>query len=463
MKSVSFRRLAFFFLLLVVVIIDLPKQIPLKTNVFGANIDTSFTRPEINLRLFGSRFYRDLEVKQGLDLQGGTEIILLADMAEISSSDRSRALESAEEIIRRRVDLFGVSEPLIQRSVVEDQYRLIVQLPGIKNVDQALQLIGQTAQMDFREQIEPIDEEATASALALDSFVPTGLTGKDLAKSQVQFGTHGTGGAQVSLEFTEEGKQKFADITKRNIGKPVAIFLDQFPLTIPIVQQEITDGNAVISGDFTTQQANQLAIQLNAGALPTPIEIIQQRTVGATLGADSVSKSLKAGLVGLAIVMLFMIAYYGWLGFIADVGLVIYGLITLSIYKLLPVTLTLPGLAGFILSVGMAVDSNILVFERMKEEIRIDKPWQLAMELGFGRAWDSIKDANIATLTTSFILFNPLNWSFLPQSGMVRGFALTLGLGVLISLFTGIVVTRSLLRTFYKGDTKPSTKKVKTK
>lgn len=387
-------------------------------------------------------FPRDLSLRQGLDIQGGTEVILQADMQSVPADQKNSSLEGLEEVIRRRVDLFGVSEPLIQRAQSQNNYRLIVQLPGIKDTASALNLIGQTASLDFREESSPSGE--------LTSFIPVGLTGKDLKQAQVQFNPQ-NGSPEVVLQFSDQGTQKFADVTRRNVGKRVAIFLDDLPITIPVVRQEIADGNAVITGNFSVNEAKQLTIQLNAGALPVPVSIVEQRTIGATLGAQSVAKSLKAGAVGLTIVMLFMIAYYRWLGVIADVGLVLYGVITLAIYKLLPVTLTLPGLAGFILSIGMAVDSNILVFERMKEEMRVGKPWQAALELGFGRAWDSIKDANFATLMAVFILFNPLNWNFLPQSGLVRGFALTLGIGVTTSLFTGVVITRALLRTFYKG------------
>ncbi len=441
---VSWKKIGLLVLLGAAVFVDLPQKVSLSR--------FSFTRPPLNLQIGKSNFYRDLTVKQGLDLQGGTEVILEADMSQVDPQTKTTALEGVEEVIRRRVDLFGVSEPLIQRSQAQNSYRLIVQLPGVKDINAALNLIGQTAQLDFREEIGT-PEETTASALLLANFIPTGLTGKDLRQAQVQFNSQ-SGSPEVTLQFTEEGTKKFAEITKRNIGKRVAIFLDNLPATIPVVKQEVADGNAVITGNFTTDEAKQLSIQLNAGALPVPVSIVQQRTVGATLGAASVAKSLQAGAVGLAIVMLFMITYYGRLGLIADIGLVLYAIITLAIYKLLPITVTLPGLAGFILSIGMAVDSNILVFERMKEEIRMGKPWKAAMELGFGRAWDSIKDANIATLMAVFILFNPLNWNFLPLSGMVRGFAITLGLGVLTSLFTGIVITRALLRTFYRGDNK---------
>ncbi len=434
--------------------IALPPQTNLNLNQGPVQINQTFYKRPIDFTIFNRRVYFDPQIKLGLDLQGGTHLILEADMEGISPVDRLDALESAKEIITRRIDLFGVSEPLIQTSVNEntDQYRIIIQLPGINDPNQALELIGQTAQMDFREQVEPEEDlEASPSALSvLDSFTPTELTGKDLAKASVDFDSQ-TSQPVVALRFTKEGAKKFKDITERNIGKPVGIFLDGFPLTLPTVQTAITNGEAVITGGFTTEQAKNLSIQLNAGALPVPIEIISQSNVGATLGQISVQKSLQAGLIGLAMVMIFMALYYGYMGILANIALVIYGIITLALYKIFAITLTLPGLAGFILSVGMAVDANILIFERYKEEIRAGKHWQRAIELGFGRAWDSIKDANVATLTICFILFNPFNWTFLNSSGLVRGFALTLTLGILISLFTGVIVTRTLIRLFFVG------------
>ncbi len=271
-----------------------------------------------------------------------------------------------------------------------------------------------------------------------------------MQKASVQFSSN-TGSPVVALQFTPDGAKKFAEITKRNVNFPVAIFLDQQPITVPKVNEEITSGDAIISGQFTVDEVKALAIQLNAGALPVPVKIIEQRSVGPTLGEDSVRKSVRAGLIGLIMVVSFMALLYGRLGMIADLGLVVYGLITLAVYKLIPITLTLPGIAGFILSVGMAVDANILIFERMKEELRMGKKWRAALEAGFGRAWDSIKDANTATIMTALVLLNPFNFSWLVSSGTVRGFALTLLLGVVISLFTGIVVTRTLLRVLYKG------------
>ena len=426
------RRNIFFIVILtaLALVIDAPKNFKL------ANF--TLASPTINI---GS-FKRDLNIRQGLDLQGGTEVTLEANMKDIVASDRSDALDSAKEIIARRVDLYGVAEPSIKTVVSQDTYRILVALPGVTNPEEALALIGQTASLDFYEM--PV---ATDSPTYAD-LRPTGLTGKDLKKTSVGFNSQ-NGKPEINLEFTEDGGKKFGEITSRNIDKPVWILLDGQILTAPIVQQAIMDGKAVINGEYTTQEAKNMVITLNAGALPVPINIIKQQNIAPTLGETSVTDSLKAGAVGLALVALFMIMNYGWLGLIADLGLVIYGLLTLAVYKLVPITITLPGLAGFILSIGMAVDSNILVFERMKEESRKGNDWLGSMELGFGKAWDSIKDANIATLITTFVLFNPFDWNFLNSSGMVRGFALTLFLGIAISLFTGIFITRNLLRAFF--------------
>lgn len=425
------------FLIILITTISLVIALPKNLSI-GSYLISS---PEIHLtRPFS--FDRDLNLKLGLDLQGGTEVTLLADMTDIDSSDREDALDSAREVIARRVDMYGVSEPLIKTLISGDDYRITVALPGVESPDEALALIGQTARLEFRE----LSSDATESATYAD-FVATELSGSDLKKSDVQFDPQ-TGQPSVGLEFTPEGGDKFAEITARNIGEPLAIFLDGIPISTPIVQQEITGGSAVINGEFTLDEAKSIAITLNAGALPVPISIVQQQNVAPSLGSESIDRSITAGLIGLAAVALFMILLYGSLGFVAVLGLIIYGLITLAVYKLIPVTITLPGLAGFILSIGMAVDANILIFERTKEEMRKGHTRRDSLELGFGRAWDSIKDANIATLITTFILFNPLDWTFLNTSGLIRGFALTLFLGVVISLFTGVFVTRNLLRTF---------------
>ncbi|MCX6726482.1 MAG: protein translocase subunit SecD [Candidatus Shapirobacteria bacterium] len=292
--------------------------------------------------------------------------------------------------------------------------------------------------------------EATTSATYTDAFsFDTGINGSHLVKAIVEINPN-TSEPEVGIEFNAEGTKLFEKATTQYLNKRIAIFLDNAPIMAPNVKNIITDGKATISGGFDTKQAKTLAAQLNAGALPLSISLVHQTKVGASLGQDSINKGVFAGIVGLIIVCLFMIGNYGYLGFIADIGLIIYGLITLSLYRLIPVTLTFPGIVGFILSVGMAVDSNILIFERMREEIRAGKPFNIAMELGFGKAWDSIKDANACTIITGLILFNPLGWNFLNTSGMVRGFAITLILGIIIGIFTGVVVTRNLLRVLAK-------------
>jgi preprotein translocase subunit SecD len=406
-------------------------------------LNLPFQKPELNFRFGTTHIVRDFNLKQGLDIKGGTHLVLEAKMDNVSESDKSGALLSLQEVISKRVDLYGVSEPIIQTALVGDSYRLIVELPGIEDINSALDLIGQTAQLDFRENI------ASDSATEL-IFASTGLTGNDLKRSVVTYDSQNLNNQPaVNLEFTSEGAKKFAAVTQRNLSKPVAIFLDDQLITAPIVNQTIDDGRAIITGNFTADHASQLAIQLNAGALPVPIEVIQQQNISATLGSDSVQKSLFAGLVGLGLVMLFMVLTYGLNGLIADLALLIYGLLSLSIYRLIPVTLTLTGLAGFILSVGMAVDANILIFERLKEELRLNKSFKVALELAFGRAWESIKDANVVTIITCLVLLNPFNLTFLNTSGLVRGFALTLLIGVLTSLFTGVLVTRTLMRLIF--------------
>ncbi len=425
--------------------IALPDQFPINLDLKTIKIHQQFNKQYFPPPLSLARW----PLKTGLDIQGGSHLLFVADMKGIAEQDRVSALESTKDTIERRVNLLGVSEALVQTAQVGDQYRLIVELPGVSDVTQAVQVVGQTAQLDFRRLKESSPSaQLDGSAEVTNLFESTGLTGKDLVRAQVQFDRN-TGEPVVGIEFNSEGTQKFAQLTTELVGKQLAIFLDNQPVSAPVVKTAITTGQAIITGNFTLEQAKQLAIQLNAGALPVPIELVSQRTVGATLGQDTINKSIIAGLIGLGLVIGFMFAYYGWLGLLADIGLIIYGILTLALYKLMGVTLTLPGIAGFILSVGMAVDANILIFERYKEEIRMKRPVKLAMELAFGRALDSIRDANVCTLIACFVLFNPFNWAFLNTSGPVRGFALTLGLGIFLGLFTGIIVTRSLIRVLY--------------
>jgi len=436
------------FFSVIAMLIAMPREIPVNFSLAGQNVDYTIKRPILNLNFFGMTVRRDFELRQGLDIQGGMQVVLRADTSKVDESDKAAALESAKQVIQRRVDLFGVSEPVIQTSRVGKDDRIIVELAGVNDINQALQLIGTTAQLDFRLQDASPSADATQSAVAfMSQFKPTGLTGKDLKRSTVQYDP-GTAEPQVAMEFNPEGTTKFAAITKAHTGEVLAIFLDNYPVSLPRIGDPIVDGRAVISGQFTLDQAKELNIQLNAGALPVPIQVIEQRNIGASLGKEAVEKSIFAGLIGLGCVITFMIAYYGWQGVLASISLVIYAVFTIAIYKLFNITLTLPGIAGLILSIGMAVDSNILIFERMKEELRTGQPFERAMELGFKRAWDSIKDANLMTIFTALVLINPLDLQFLNTSGLVRGFGITLLIGVLTSLFTGLVVTRTLMRLF---------------
>lgn len=438
------------------VIVSFPKNVRVKFALGKFKVDQTFSSPELNFTFLGQNFKRDLEIKKGLDLAGGSQLVFDADMKNVAAAaDRQSALDATRNVIERRVNLFGSTEPNIQTSKLKDKFRVIVELPGITKTEDAVALIGKTAVLNFRMEIASPSAELQKSP-AYTRYGPfqikTKLSGKDLKRAAVTFNSN-TGTPEVSLEFNQTGTQIFADITKNNVGKRLAIFLDNQIVSAPNINQPILGGNAVISGSFTLDQAKLLVTQLNAGALPLPIKLIQQQTISPTLGEDSITKSVRGGLIGLACVMIFMIALYGKLGLLADFSLVIYGLLSLAIIKLIPITMTLPGIAGFILSVGMAVDSNILIFERYKEEARKNQNKIYAMEAAFGRAWDSIRDANVTTLLVCFILFNPFNWSFLNISGMIRGFALNLGIGVLTSLFTGIVVTRTFIRLFYNRRT----------
>lgn len=390
-----------------------------------------------------SLFGRQFKLALGLDLSGGSRLVFEANTSNLEEQEKEKALNSLKDVIEKRVNFFGVAEANVQTSKFEGKDRIIVELPGINDPKEAVDLIGQTAQLNFAEITEtPVEGSATPSA----SLSPTDLTGADLKSADVVFDQN-TGKPAVSIVFSNEGAKKFESLTEKNIGNPLAIVLDEQLVSAPIVQEKITGGQAQISGQFSLDEAKQLEVQLNAGALPLKVELVEEKTIGATLGVTSVNKSIKAGLVGLTMVALFMILVYGKNGIIATVALAIFGVITLALYKIIPVVLTLPGIAGFLLSVGMAVDSNILIFERLKEE-RKQRQLSDALEVSFGRAWDSIRDANIATLVTAFILANPLDWQILHTSGPVRGFAITLALGIGVSLFTGIVVSRNLMRLF---------------
>lgn len=377
--------------------------------------------------------------KLGLDLQGGAHLVYEADLSSISPGEERSAMEGVRDVIERRVNLFGVSEPVVQIDQVEEHYRLIVELAGVEDLNEAIRQIGETPQLDFRELAsgENYGNTQTTSTTSTLTFMPTGLDGRMLKGAQLSFDPN-TGMPEVELTFTSEGQKLFAEITRRNVGRPIAIFLDGQPISTPVVRQEILQGRAVISGNFTYNEAKELAQRLNAGALPVPIKLIAQQRIGASLGQESLESSLRAGLLGLLAVSLFLILFYRLSGLIAVLALLLYGAVLLSIFKLVPVTLTLAGIAGFVLSLGMAVDANVLMFERIKEELRMGKNIRDAFSDGITRAWQAIRDGNVSTLLTALILY----WIGV---GFVQGFALTLGIGILASMFTAFFFTYRLL------------------
>lgn len=441
MRKNLFLKIIFVILLtLTAFYVSLPPEFNLNFNLAGFSVNQKINRPGIDLKIGNFNIKNNFDLKLGLDLVGGSHLVFEADTSQLSSDKKELALEALRNIIEKRVNLFGISEPNILISSFDKKDRVIVELPGINNTQEAIDLVGKTAQLIFAEVGDGEEQEIKA----------TDLTGADLKEADVAF-DQVSGKPMVIVNFTTEGTQKFSDLTEKNVGKPLAILLDGELISAPLVQEKIAGGSAQISGQYDLEEAKRFAIQLNAGSLPVPISLVEQRTVGATLGNESIQMSTRAGIYGVIIVGIFMIVLYGKLGIISNIGLFIFGVLSLSLYKLIPVVLTLPGIAGFLLSVGMAVDSNILIFERFKEEKKIKTNVEDALEASFGRAWDSIRDANIATLITAFILANPLDWPFLHTSGPVRGFAITLALGIGISLFTGVFVSRNLLRLIIKN------------
>lgn len=445
----------------------------------------------------------------GLDLQGGSHLVYEADVTNIAEADRVGALEATRDVIERRVNLFGVSEPVVQvNHGINGEYRVIAELAGIKDVEEAIKLIGETPILEFKEQLggQPavtidktlgIESSAEVSAVDLNTeqadvageeevaleWINTELTGKHLKRATLQFNPN-DGSPEVSLEFNDEGSKLFEDITARNVGKPVAIFLDGYPISVPTVNSKITGGSASISGNFSVEEAKMLVTRLNSGALPVPINLISQKTVEASLGSKSIANSLTAGLIGLLLVSLFMVIFYRLPGLLSVISLAVYGLTVLTFFKSIPmvmafllvavmiglifytfnelkifngglavlfsviglllffyaqqaVTLSLSGIAGIILSIGIAVDANILIFTRVKEEIKNGKTVSQAVDDGFKRAWPSIRDGNVSTIITCLILM------FFGTSA-VKGFGTTLFIGIAVSLFSSIVITRTL-------------------
>lgn len=495
---------------------------------------------------------KSLFIHLGLDLRGGASLMYEADVSKVSGNDQEEAMLGVRDVIERRINAFGVSEPVVQTNKIQSHWRVLVELPGVTDIDEAVQRIGETPLLEFRESVEWSEEQKKAvqsindekkkeaekilnevkkegadfadiankntedpsnqnpetgeqkggdlgffasgtmvqefedaarqttkgeiypdvvetiygyhiikvtdlrttdgkeeirasnilfRKITLDNesnFQNTQLTGAHLKGSSVTFDST-TNLPQVSLTFNDEGSKLFEEITGRNIGKPIAIYLDSEPISIPVVNQKISGGQAVITGDFDLEEAKQLNRRLNSGALPVPITLVSQETIGPSLGKEAIERSFLAGMIGILFVIIFMISYYRFPGFLAVVSLSLYSILVIAIFKLWPITLTLAGIAGFILSIGMAVDANILIFERMKEELRGNKPLPTSIEDGFSRAWLSIRDSNISSLITCFILV----WF---GSSIVKGFAITLGIGIAVSMFSAITITRTFLR-----------------
>ncbi|PIP74540.1 MAG: protein translocase subunit SecD [Candidatus Levybacteria bacterium CG_4_9_14_3_um_filter_35_16] len=446
MKNPRFLLWIIILLTVISVFVNLPSSFNLSIKPFKP---VSFDKAAILSKI---KITKKLDFRKGLDLEGGTSITLKAEMKNIPSTQRKDALESAKSIIERRVNLFGVAESIVQTSTVNGEYRIIVELPGVTDLNEVRKLIGTTAELTFWEEVGTqsgkFKENQPNYPLNLPSgYNRTNLTGNDLKQSAVGFNQN-TGNPQVLLTFTSDGSQKFGEITKRVVGKRLAIVLDNMVIEAPSVNEPILGGNAEISGGFTVETAKALATELNAGALPVPLTTLQSHVIGPTLGLSSLQKSLFAGALGFVVIVIFMIILYGSLGVIASVALALYTLFVLAIFKLssltpYSITLTLSGIAGFILSIGMAVDANILIFERIKEELRAGKNKRVALEMGFSRAWTSIRDSNISTLITSAVLYKF-------GIGTVKGFALVLAIGVLVSMFSAIVVTRTFLKLVYK-------------
>ncbi len=414
--------------------------------------------PGIHIHLGPINFDREIAIHQGLDLQGGMQVLLEADMPE-GQEIEAGAMEAAKVIVKNRVDALGVTEPLVQS---QGERRIIVELPGVEDPELAIATIRETGLLEFVDvgnnflqagtlvattlggpaaPTEEITGTAEAQPVTPEQTFNTVMTGKELDTVNVALDQYGKPEIQFSLK--PAGAATFGDFTSKSVGKFLCIVLDKRVISCPRIQTAITEGQARITGEFTLEQARSLAIQLRYGALPVPLRVETTRSVGPTLGQDSVQRSVRAGAIGLAAVLLFMLIYYRLPGLLAALALIIYALLNFALFKLIPVTLTLPGITGFLLSTGMAVDANILIFERMKEELRWGRSLNAAIKAGFDRAWTSIRDSNLSTIITCVILY----W-FGSNFGasVVKGFAITLFIGVVISMFTAVTVTRTFIR-----------------
>ncbi len=442
--------------------------------LFALWVDTS---DRIHLELGPLKVDRDIRIRQGLDLQGGLHVLLEADVPP-TEKVTAEAMEAVATIVENRVNALGVTEPLVQ---LQGERRIIVELPGVEDPEQAIATLKGTGLLEFidagydhlaegtvvrttfgeageaeatptptLQATEPVTGTAEVQPTptpAAEKVYRTVMTGKHLKSAKV--GQDEFGRPEIDFELTDEGAKIFAEFTKNNVGKVLAITMDKVVISAPVIQTPILEGRGRITSQqgFPLEYARSIAVQLRYGALPVPLKVVETRAVGPTLGQDSIQKSIRAGLIGLTVVLLFMLVYYRLPGSLADVALLLYAALNLAIFKLIPVTLTLPGITGFILSTGMAVDANILIFERMKEELRAGRTLRAAIAAGFDRAWTSIRDSNLSTLLTCVILF----W-FGSQFGasIVKGFAITLFIGVAISMFTAITVTRTLITLLFQ-------------
>lgn len=380
--------------------------------------------------------------KLGLDLAGGTELVYKADMSETPSGERADALAALQGVIERRVNLFGVAEPLVQTERAgalsgASEDRLIVDLPGVTDIKAAVAALGETPVLEFR----LVDSTGSPQATSSVRYITTGLTGRYLSRASLQFGggaTAGLASPQVVLGFNEEGAKLFEQITRENVGRTLAIFLDGEPISAPTIQEAIPGGQATITGRFTAVEARDLVRNLNFGALPVPITLESSSAVGPTLGAAAISAGVVAGVIGFAIVALFMIAWYRLPGVVAALALAEYLIFMLAVIKVIPITLTASGIAGLIITLGMAVDANVLIFERTKEEMRGGKSPREAVHIGFARAWTAIRDGHLTMLISGAILF----WL---GTSIVQGFALVFVLGTLASFISAVSLSRVYL------------------
>jgi preprotein translocase subunit SecD len=402
--------------------------------------------------------------KLGLDLSGGAHLVYRADTSQIASADISGAMQSLKEVIERRINIFGVSEPIIQieqggvfGGTVTEQ-RLIVELPGVTDINEAIKSIGATPVLEFKLLSKEAQGKINAKTAGQEilntpgAFLETGLTGRMLQKASIQYDQNFANKPIIGLKFNQEGSNLFAKITKENTGDVMGIFLDGKLIEAPYIREEIKGGEAVITGDFTPDAAKQIVRDLNYGALPMPVSLISTETIGATLGDQAVNASVKAGLYAFLIVALFLVAWYRFKGLVAVLALAIYTTINLVLFKLIPVTLTAAGIAGFILSIGMAVDANILIFERTKEELKRGKNKYDALKEGFHRAWSSIRDSNLSSIITAVILY------YFASTPVIKGFALVFLIGVLVSMFSAITASRTILFAISREDSSDSSK-----